>query len=150
VLQDFFAIIDQTVAGFGGILARRPGDAAIVFFRADDSDKHPARRGVEAALALRDHLQGQWQYTDMGFGITLTTGIVSLGIVGTSPPEPQIFGDPVNVAFRLQDETRRLDEPIIADCATASADPETARTMRPLGEVEIRKRRAPVQIFAPD
>jgi len=150
VLQEFFETVDDTVGGFGGILARRPGDAAIVFFRADDSDRHHARRGVEAALGLRDRLQGQWQYTDMGFGITLTTGIVSLGIVGTSPPEPQILGDPVNVAFRLQDETRRLDEPIIADWATANADPETAKAMRPLGKVEIRKRRAPVQIFAPD
>ena len=149
LLQHFFAVVDETVQPPRGVLARRPGDAAVVFFRAEPNAAHHARRGLVAAVALRDRLMKEWANTDIDFGITLTTGTVSLGIVGTSPPEPQILGDPVNVAFRLQEETRRLGERIIADWPTTRADPEMARHMRPLGEVHVRNRTQPVQLFAP-
>ena len=149
MLNDFFAIVDETISTHRGILARRPGDAAIVFFRAEEGLPHHARRAIETAITLRGRLREHFRDTELGFGITLTTGIVSLGFVGTSPPEPQILGDPVNVAFRLQEQTRSRSEAIIADFPTATADAETAAMMRPLGEVEVPKRRAPVQIFAP-
>ncbi len=146
LLRRFFSLVEEAVREFGGTLARRPGDAAIVLFRHEDGRPHPAARALRAALALRDRLHEAWRDTDIGFGITLTTGLVSLGFVG---PEPQILGDPVNVGFRLQSECRSLDEPIIADWPTTTADPEMARLMRPLGEVEVRHRKTPVQIFAP-
>ncbi len=149
MLNDFFTIVDETISTQSGILARRPGDAAIVFFRAEEGLPHHARRAIETAIALRGRLHDHFRDTALGFGITLTTGIVSLGFVGTSPPEPQILGDPVNVAFRLQEQTRSRSEPIITDFPTATADPGTAAMMRPLGEVEVPKRRAPVHIFAP-
>ncbi len=149
LMRGFFAIVDEAVEAYGGMLARRPGDAAIVFFRPEEEREHHTRRGLEAAVALRDRLAEAWRDSGLDFGITLTTGTVSLGFVGTSPPEPQILGDAVNVAFRLQGESRRLGESIIADWPTASADPATAKLMRPLGEVEVKGRRAPMQIFAP-
>ncbi len=150
LMRQFFATVDKAVGPHGGILARRPGDAAIVFFRAEEGEEHHTARAVQAALSLRDRLTQTLQDARLGFGITLTTGTVSLGFVGTSPPEPQILGDPVNVAFRLQSETRRLGETIIADWPTATADPQVARAMRPLGQVQVKGRREPVQIFAPE
>lgn len=146
LLREFFDIVQQTVEQHGGILARRPGDAAIVFFRPEAGQPHHARRAVEAALALQRRLAELWRDRPIGFGITLTTGPVSLGFVG---PEPQILGDPVNVAFRLQQECRRLGRPVIADWATATADEETAKLMRPLGQVSVRHRSQPVHLFAP-
>jgi CHASE2 domain-containing sensor protein len=149
LMREVFAIVDQVVEPLGGVAARRPGDAALVFFRPNEGATHYAARAVQAAMDLRDRLAEALQGRDLGFGITLTTGEVSLGWVGESPPEPQILGDPVNVAFRLQSECRERDCLIIADWATASADPETSAAMRPLGQVEVRNRREPVQIFAP-
>jgi len=146
LLSRFFALVEETVGRHGGVLARRPGDAAIVFFRADAGRADAAARAVRAALDLREALDAVLAPRGMGFGITLTTGLISLGFVG---PEPQILGDPINVAFRLQSECRRLNQPILADWATATADPDTALLMRPLGEVTVRHRAAPVQLFAP-
>ncbi|MGC9318060.1 MAG: CHASE2 domain-containing protein [Armatimonadota bacterium] len=149
MMREFFAIVDETVTPQGGVSARRPGDAAVVFFRPDDGRPHHARRALEAAAKLRHRLEERWPEQDVGFGLTLTTGEVSLGWVGEQPPEPQILGDPVNVAFRLQSECRERGCPILADWATATADEETSATMRPLGQVQVRNRREPVQIFAP-
>ncbi|MFP3905100.1 MAG: adenylate/guanylate cyclase domain-containing protein, partial [Armatimonadota bacterium] len=148
MLQIFFRTVDRTVAESGGISARRPGDAAIVFFRPDDKLAHHALRAVQAALKL-EHQLPEVLEEDLGFGITLTTGAITLGFVGTNTPEPQILGDAVNVAFRLQGETRERNEPVITDWATATATDEIARMMRPLGQVEVRNRTTPVQIFAP-
>jgi len=149
MMRHFFAIVDEIVEPHGGISARRPGDAAVVFFRPEEGRPHHARRAIEAARELEGRLAERWPDEDIGFGITLTTGEVSLGWVGEAPPEPQILGDPVNVAFRLQSECRERGCPILADWETATADPEMASSMRPLGQVTVRNRTQPVQIFAP-
>ena len=149
MMRDFFAIVDDVVGRHGGVSARRPGDAAVVFFRPDEGLDHHAARAVRAAQDLRVSLDERWPEEDIGFGITLTTGQVSLGWVGEAPPEPQILGDPVNVAFRLQGECRERSCPILADWETASADEPTMALMRPLGQVQVRNRTQPVQIFTP-
>ncbi len=149
MMREFFAIVDEVVEPLGGVAARRPGDAALVFFRPEEDRPHHARRALEAARQLEARLAERWPEGDIGFGITLTTGQVSLGWVGEAPPEPQILGDPVNVAFRLQSECRERACPILADWETATADPEMAAAMRPLGQVEVRNRTRPVQIFTP-
>jgi len=149
MMREFFAIVDAVVEPLGGASARRPGDAALVFFRPEEGRPHHAARAVAAARELRERLDERWPEEEIGFGITLTTGEVSLGWVGESPPEPQILGDPVNVAFRLQSECRERACPIIADWETVSADEALMAQMRPLGQVEVRNRTQPVQIFAP-
>lgn len=149
LMREFFAIVDNVVAPLGGVAARRPGDAALVFFRPEQGRSHHAARALAAARALRDRLHERWPDDGLRFGITLTTGEVSLGWVGEAPPEPQILGDPVNVAFRLQSECRERGLAILADWPTTSADPEVAAKMRHLGEVQVRNRRQPVQIFTP-
>jgi len=149
MMREFFAIVDDVVGRHGGVSARRPGDAAVVFFRPEGGREHHAARAIEAARELRERLDERWPDEDIGFGITLTTGDVSLGWVGEAPPEPQILGDPVNVAFRLQSECRERACPILADWPTATADEALMARMRPLGQVEVRNRREPVQIFTP-
>ncbi len=57
--------------------------------------------------------------------------------------------DVVNVASWLQGATRERNEPVIADWATATATDEIAQMMRPLGQVQVRDRTTPVQIFVP-
>ena len=153
LLQQFFALVEDTVAEHGGVLARRPGDAAIVLFRSEGEADNAAARAVAAALDLRDRLSARMAERasadqPSGFGITVVTGRVSVGFVGKSSPEPQVLGDPVNVAFRLQSESRRLGELVLIDGATAAALPRD-RLVRPLGSVQVRHRRQPVEIFAP-
>lgn len=149
MMREFFAIVDEVVGRHGGVSARRPGDAAVVFFRPEDRSDHHAARALRAARELLERLQERWPEEEIGFGITLTTGEVSLGWVGEAPPEPQILGDPVNVAFRLQSECRRRACPILADWETATADEQTMAAMRPLGQVQVRNRARPVQLFTP-
>ncbi|MFW5866497.1 MAG: CHASE2 domain-containing protein [Armatimonadota bacterium] len=149
MMREFFSIVDDVVGAHGGVSARRPGDAAVVFFRPEGGQPHHAARAVEAARELRERLEERWPEDEIGFGITLTTGEVSLGWVGEAPPEPQILGDPVNVAFRLQGECRERDCPILTDWETATADEELMAQMRPLGQLEVRNRTEPVRIFTP-
>lgn len=147
LMRRVFAAVDEVVAPRGGVAARRPGDAALVFFRPLPDREHHTMRALEAACALAARLEQELGGEGLDFGITLTTGLVSLGWVGEAPPEPQILGDPVNVAFRLQRECRERACRIIADWPTASAHPAVSALMQPLGQVQVRNRRQPVQLF---
>ncbi len=150
LLHEFFALVEEVVGRHGGVLARRPGDAAIVLFRHEDDPADAAARALAAAEELRDRLASEVVGAGglRGFGITLVTGPVSVGFVGRSSPEPQVLGDPVNVAFRLQAESRRLGEPILLDGATAQVLSGRV-ALRPLGSARVLHRRQPVELFAP-
>ena len=76
--------------------------------------------GARAAMKMLDELetlnhrwqqQGQEQFK---IGIGLHTGEVKVGTIGShSKMEYTVIGDPVNVASRLQEKTKALNEAIV-------------------------------------
>lgn len=149
LLQPFFSIVDSVVPGFGGVVAGRPGDAALVFFRSDGDIVPHTTRALQAAEALELRLSDWASQQGMAFGITLATGEVSLGWVGQAPPQPQIVGDPVNAAFRLQDECRERGLRILMDGGTARADREVTDRTVFLGEAYVKNREQPICLYTP-
>ena len=61
-----------------------------------------------------------------------------------------VIGDGVNVASRLQSETRKAEfrANIITSAATVAAIRAKQFTLRPLGAVQVKGRAEPVEIFA--
>lgn len=151
-LTDFFAAVDRAVAPHGGLAAGRPGDAAIILFREEKGRPGHAPRAVQAALDLRAVLAGlAAEFRARGrqplvAGATVATGEMSVGWLGTDRPEPQVIGDPLNVAFRLQEYARETGHDLLLAGETVAAlGPDHG--LQRLGAVMVRGREAPVVLF---
>lgn len=107
----------------GGILDKFMGDAAMIVYEEGNDRAAAARACVDCALRLRDGI-ADWSLARVAAGapplragIGLHWGPVFSGVVGTSDRlEYSVFGDTVNIAARLEEETKRLDADILASC----------------------------------
>ena len=108
----------------GGILDKFMGDAAMIVFEAGESgEEATASTCVDCALRLRVEIS-DWSRARVAAGapplragIGLHWGPVFSGVVGTTDRlEYSVFGDTVNIAARLEEETKRLDADILASC----------------------------------
>ena len=99
-----------------GILDKFIGDAFMAFF--DDEDS--AQKATQAALEVRaaaENLKQKWQQAgaeDFNIGIGLNYGEVIMGNIGSEERlEYTVIGDAVNVAARLESETKEARSPIL-------------------------------------
>ncbi|GAA6201450.1 adenylate/guanylate cyclase domain-containing protein [Aquicoccus sp. SU-CL01552] len=107
----------------GGILDKFMGDAAMIVFEEGEDSAATARAGVDCALRLREEI-ADWSRVRVAAGapplragIGLHWGPVFSGVVGTTDRlEYSVFGDTVNIAARLEEETKRLGADILASC----------------------------------
>ncbi|TDK46274.1 adenylate/guanylate cyclase domain-containing protein [Antarcticimicrobium luteum] len=105
----------------GGIVDKFMGDAAMIVFEEGGDRAAAARACVDCAFRLRTSV-ADWSGVRVAAGapplragIGLHWGAVFSGVVGTSDRlEYSVFGDTVNIAARLEEETKRLEADILA------------------------------------
>ena len=84
-------------------------------------------------------------------GITLHSGDIFLGSIGhTEYARPDIIGDTVNTASRIEGLTMTLGGPILLSESTRAALLRRPSDLRPVGEVEIRGRQSAVSLWTVD
>ena len=113
----------------GGIVDKFMGDAAMIVFEQGeagtdhagaDPARFAARACVDCALALQQEI-ARWSaerqaagLAPLRAGIGAHWGAVFSGVVGPGERlEYSVFGDTVNIAARLEEETKRLDAAIV-------------------------------------
>jgi len=154
-LNRYFERMLAAVEADGGIVNKFGGDSLLAVFGSplNPSEDH-ARRAVRAALRMRaalaefnrDQVQAEMPELRVGFG--LATGEVVAGKIGSSRKlEYTVIGDPVNLAARLQELTTEFDADILVSGETARHAGGEAQ-LRSLGEIEVRGRVQPVEVFA--
>ena len=115
-----------------GTIDKLVGDSLIAFWNAPFEQGDHARRAVRAASAMIDavaHLPG----LNMRIGVGINTGACFVGNMGAAQRfDYTALGDPVNVAARLEAETKEMGVPILLGPETAAA----------LGDDAVRKRDA--------
>jgi class 3 adenylate cyclase/predicted Ser/Thr protein kinase len=159
LLNAYFESVCQPIVRNGGRIAKLIGDGIMVVFEARDADgeDNHARRAVRAGLGvvLAANGFGGWfkQHFEMGglpefaTGVGIHTG--DLMEVRIGPPGAEdltVVGDSVNVASRLEGQTKELGWPLVASAATISTAGGIVRT----GEsqmLELRGRNAPIEAF---
>lgn len=119
-LNEYFEAMSAVVSSQGGIVDKFLGDGLMAFFGAFEHAENPSAAGVLAALNMLEELeilnrkwreQGQETFK---IGIGLHTGAVKVGNIGSrNKMEYTIIGDAVNLASRLQDKTKVLQETIV-------------------------------------
>ncbi|MFH1044849.1 MAG: protein kinase [Pseudomonadota bacterium] len=157
LLNAYFESVCQPIVRNGGRIAKLIGDGIMVVFEARDEDgeDNHARRAIRAGLGivLAANAFGDWfrQHFEMeglpefASGVGIHTG--DLMEVRIGPPGAEdltVVGDSVNVASRLEGQTKELGWPVVASAATVSLAGSLVSTgkSRPL---ELRGRNALVE-----
>src|SRR6266581_2023201 len=124
----------EPIIAAGGKIVKFIGDGIMAVFphTGDHPRERQALRAVQTGLGLsiiahhfRNHMHTQ--YADRGLpefaiGVGIHTGEVTLCQVGTSGQEDfTAIGDTVNIASRLEGQTKQLGWPVVASEATISA-----------------------------
>lgn len=128
--------ITQAAQATGGIVDKFMGDAAMIVFEEGKDPAAAASACIDCAFRLRRSI-ADWSAlrtaagaAPLRAGIGLHWGAVFSGVVGTPDRlEFSVFGDTVNAAARLEQETKRLEADILASCdilALAGQDSDAA------------------------
>lgn len=144
----------------GGVIDKFIGDSIMALFGAPVSQADAAERalaaarGMERALAVLNTELATENQRPLALGIGINTARVVAGNIGSHRRlNYSVIGDGVNIAARLQAETRRPEHHtnIIVSAATAAAlSPATRATLRPLHRVAVKGRIETVEILAAD
>ncbi len=153
-LNRYFSLISHIVVRHGGTLDKYIGDSVMAFWGAPvRSDKH-ASDALAAALDMQlgvEKLSETYQsegLPDIRIGIGISTGIGNVGNLGSQYRMAYtVVGDTVNMAQRLERQTRHYRVPIIVSQKTA----EQANTMlyRELDTVQVKGRDEYTHMFQP-
>ena len=142
----------------GGVIDKFIGDAIMALFGAPIAQGDAADRAVAAAIAMETALtelnrelaaEGR---PPLAIGVGINTARVIAGNIGSHRRlNYSVIGDGVNVAARLQSETRKVEHQtnIITSAGTLAALRQPAKfATRSLGPVLVKGRVEPISIFA--
>jgi len=120
---EFRRRVAEVATQTGGIIDKFMGDAAMIVFEEDGDPRQAATACLECAFALQREIadwsaQRQAQgLPPLRAGVGAHWGAVFSGVVGPGERlEYSVFGDTVNAAARLEEETKRFNVAILVSC----------------------------------
>lgn len=158
-LNRLFTPLSDIILQNRGTIDKFMGDAVMAFWNAPLIDEEHAANACRAALRMQEQLQrlnalwaaeaaaGGMPEKRVRLGIGLNTGDCCVGNVGSPQRfDYSILGDVVNVASRLEEETKSYGVPIIAGEKTMLSAPALA--FLELGSATVRGKERPERLFA--
>jgi adenylate cyclase len=146
MLNEYFAVaVPAVVTPYGGDVDRIIGDALMVTFNKRGDQPDHAERAAGAGLALQSAASRlSEEHPDWPqFRVGINSGPVSVGLLGAEGGRTHtIIGDTVNTASRIESHAPTGGVAIGPDTKALLPDALTA----PLGQIELRGKREPVQI----
>ncbi|OZA58498.1 MAG: adenylate/guanylate cyclase domain-containing protein, partial [Sphingomonadales bacterium 39-62-4] len=154
LLNDYLDRLSAVVLEYGGTLDKFVGDAVVAFWGAPIAYPDDGERAVKAAWAM--YLAGE------DFRRNVPEGVPKIGrtrvgvhygeaVVGNFGGEGRIqytaLGDAMNTAARLEGANKTLDTKVLV--SREAVERSGLDWFRPMGEVVLRGRSTPVQIFEP-
>jgi adenylate cyclase len=158
LLNHHFALVAACIEEEGGTVDKFIGDSVMAFWGAPDKQKNRAVRACEAARAIaRAIKQDNAERKEVGLApirvrVGIHSGRVTVGNIGAPGRiNYTIVGDPVNVAARLEQQAREFAPPDAEVTVLISGDTRAhlgeAFDLERVGEVTVRGRKAPVELF---
>lgn len=146
--------VAAAVEAHGGVIDKFIGDAVMVVFGLPSPTPDDAPRAVACGKAILASL-AEWSAAraaegadPVTVGIGIHWGEVFCGAVGDdSRLEFAVLGDTVNVAARLEAETKRAGQPLIVSQTLLDAAGEAAGDWTLLPPAQLRGRQQPVPIY---
>ena len=158
LLNQYLSTATAIVHQHGGTLDKFIGDAVMAFWGAPQPQSDHAARAVRAAMALaqgmvplNETLRARG-LPEVGYGIGVATGVVCVGDLGSSARRAYTaVGDAVNLAARLESQTRQAGVGLLVSDTTCHA----ARLDLPdifwieVDQTQVKGRQQFVNIFTP-
>lgn len=158
LLNQYLSTATAIVHQHGGTLDKFIGDAVMAFWGAPQPQADHAARAVRAAMALaqatiplNETLRARG-LPEVGYGIGVATGVVCVGDLGSSARRAYTaVGDAVNLAARLESQTRQAGVGLLVSDTTCHA----ARLNLPdifwveVDQTQVKGRQQFVNIFTP-
>lgn len=156
LLNHYFTRMAAIVEKHGGVVDKYVGDALMALFGAPLGNPDDADRAMQTALDMSgalDDINRQWQQRGLpaiDVGIGINTDVVVAGNMGSATRlNYTVIGDGVNLASRLEGLTKTPEygTRIIISASTLAKARKPYRT-QPLGEVAVKGKQKPTEIFA--
>lgn len=126
-LNEYFAYITKPIAGNKGVINKFIGDAVMAIFSPVFGVEDHQEAAVRAALGMQAALKefnAQKRYPEVFFGVGVHSGGLVAGNVGTAARlEYTVLGDTVNVASRIESQTKTAaTEILLSDAVIRGID----------------------------
>lgn len=158
LMNDFLTPMSDEVMKYRGTIDKYMGDAMMAFWNAPLKDEQHARHAAQAALAmnralapLNARLQSEAQMRAQAplllkAGIGVNTGAAAVGNMGSKQRFAySAMGDAVNLASRLEGQTKEFGVDILIGEATYAAIPDFAALELDL--IRVKGKTLPVRIY---
>lgn len=153
-LNGFFSHASKIVIRHRGTIDKFMGDSVMAIWGAPAPTTTHAFDALSAAMDIQneiDSLNDQLQKSGLpgiNVGVGVSTGLATVGPLGSEyRMDYTVVGDTVNVAQRLEEQTRKYKVPVVVSDKTAAALPDML--FRELDTVAVKGRRKPVTMLQP-
>lgn len=103
LLQAYYNAVGEVAARHCATIKDYAGDGILLLVGAPLATRHHADTAVAMAMEILDSCAPLWQARKLDLGMGVASGVVNVGVVGTSPMEYAAVGRAVNLAARLTD-----------------------------------------------
>jgi adenylate cyclase len=149
-LNEYFGALCDVVERHGGVVTMFQGDAMLIAYNTVKPDPNHAVSALRTALDIQDVVNSR----TFGDGVTLktrcgvNTGEIVTGAVGAKDRLVfTVHGDEVNVAARLEQLNKQYGTYVLCTGRT-KAEAGGLFTYERIGEVTVRGRAAPTEVYA--
>lgn len=154
LLNDYFSLMFEAIAGEGGVVNQMIGDGLMCLFGAPLPLEDHHRRAVRSARRMMELVgdfnknQVESNRVQIRIGIGIASGPVVAGCVGTQQRATYTcIGDTVNLAARLETHTKVVGQPILIEENTyLGLNGDMA--VVPQGEVTLKGKTRAVKVFS--
>ncbi|NND90971.1 MAG: adenylate/guanylate cyclase domain-containing protein [Granulosicoccus sp.] len=153
-LNMFFSHVTRIVVRYRGSIDKYMGDSVMAVWGAPTASQTHAYDALCAAMDMQTELESlnaryrERKLPEITMGIGISTGLAMVGPLGSEyRMDYTVVGDSVNVAQRLEGQTRKYQVPVIVSDRTAEALPDML--FRELDTVTVKGRSQPVTMFEP-
>ncbi len=148
LLKAYYGTVGDVAAAHGATIKDYAGDGILLLVGAPLPNPNHAHVALALAADLRTHCDPLWQDRDLGLGVGIATGQVSVGLVGTKPMEYAAVGRAVNLASRLCDHAKD-GEILLSERTLELVDVDANSVkMHPEGKVQFKGLAEPVHIWS--
>ncbi|VAW16989.1 Adenylate cyclase [hydrothermal vent metagenome] len=154
LLNKYFNSMVDAIHNHNGILDKFIGDAVMAVFGVPYTNSGDSNNAIKCALNMFKLLEDLNQQKNLGvnlnIGIGISTGNVISGNIGSEKRfEYTVIGDPVNLAARLESETKKYKVKILI-CENTYQNVSENFNCREIDSVLIRGKQNEVKIYAVD
>ncbi len=152
-LNRYFALMVDTLMERGGVIDKYIGDAIMAIFGAPTKHKDDALRSVLAGLEMAKSLdlfnqeQKRRGKPEFRIGVGINYGVVTVGNIGCERKmNYTVIGDPVNLASRLEGQTKTYHQPILITQAVRDRVKDEV-PCRQVDKIAVKGKREGVSVF---